>query len=48
MSHSRKKNYRQIFFSYSEKRPVANCAHCRPGVPCDPFSGACLESKLLK
>lgn len=27
------------------KQPTANCAHCRPGVPCDPFSGACMESK---
>lgn len=26
-------------------RPSPNCAHCRPGVPCDPFSGACMESK---
>lgn len=28
-----------------EKHPQTNCAHCRPGVPCDPFSGACMESK---
>lgn len=25
--------------------PSTQCAHCRPGVPCDPFSGACMECK---
>lgn len=37
-------NLFKIFFCAGDQ-PTANCAHCRPGVPCDPFSGACMESK---
>lgn len=34
-----------LFYAEDRINQPANCAHCRPGVPCDPFSGACMESK---
>lgn len=36
-----------LTFNSTDQQPAVTtgCDHCPPGIPCDPFSGACMQGK---